>query len=101
MSGEITRRMRMAKKTSAGAASRTASRRAGAKATAKTLVDAVQTADEGTHIASADEEAAMRKAATSPAARKAALEAGKKDPLEKFGDPDAEPDQVRRAVFGL
>jgi membrane protease subunit (stomatin/prohibitin family) len=93
--------MSMAKKTSAGAASRTAGRRAGAKATAKTLVDAVEAADEGTHLANADEEAAMRRAATSPAARKAALEAGKKDPLEKFGDPDAEPDQVRRAVFGL
>lgn len=72
-----------------------------AKDTAKSLVDQVETADEGTHLASVDEETKMRRAATSPAARKAALEAGKKDPLEKFGDPDAAPDQVRRAVFGL
>lgn len=48
------------------------------------------------------EEDKMRAAATKPAAVKAALAEGKKDPIEKFGDPDA--DQVhtaiRRANFG-
>lgn len=73
----------------------------GAKSTAKVLVDQVAAADDGVHLATADEELAMRREATSPAARKAALEAGKKDPLEKFGDPDVAPDQVRRAAFGL
>jgi hypothetical protein len=42
----------------------------------------------------------MRKAATSDAARKAAIAAGKKDPLEKWGDPNAAPDSVRRAAMG-
>lgn len=93
----------MAKKTTKAApkaATADAAELAPAKATAKVLVDQVAAADEGVHLATADEEAEMRRAATSPAARKAALDAGKKDPLEKFGDPDAEPDQVRRAVFG-
>jgi hypothetical protein len=75
----------------------------GAKATAKTLVDQVQAEDDGVDLATASEEAKMRKAATSPAARKAALAAGKKDPLEKWGDPDANLAEIggRRAAFGL
>lgn len=83
------------------AAKAPAARLTGAKATAKTLVDQVEAEGEGTHLASANEEDAMRKAATSPAARKAALDAGKKDPIEKWGDPDAKPDQARRAAFGV
>lgn len=72
----------------------------GAKATAKALVEQVKTEETHTHLANQTEEAKMRRAATSPAARKAALDAGKKDPLEKWGDPDAAPDAVRRAAFG-
>src|SRR5690242_7007097 len=71
-----------------------------AKAAAKALVDAVQTEDTHTELATPSDEAKMRKAATSPSAVKAALEAGKKDPIEKWGDPDAKPDMVRRAAMG-
>jgi hypothetical protein len=53
-----------------------------------------------THLATPSEEQDMRKAATSDAARKAAIAAGKKDPLEKWGDPNAAPDSVRRAAMG-
>lgn len=85
----------------AGTEARETQRASNAKETAKALIDQVETADEGTHLASANEEDAMRKAATSPSVRKAALDAGKKDPIEKWGDPDATPDQVRRAAFGV
>lgn len=66
------------------AAKAPAARLTGAKATAKTLVDQVANEGEGTHLASANEE-----------------DAGKKDPIEKWGDPDAKPDQARRAAFGV
>jgi len=61
--------------------------------------------DEGTQIASADAEEAMRKEATSPKAVKEAIEAGKKDPIQKWGDPklsdeDAAAGAVRRSAFG-
>jgi hypothetical protein len=82
----------------AGTEARVTQRASNAKETAKALIDQVDTAEEGTHLANADEETAMRRAAVSPAARKAALDAGKKDPLEKWGDPDATPDQARRAL---
>jgi hypothetical protein len=62
------------------------------KNAAKALVDQVETATEPqVTISTAEQEAAMRKEATSPAAVKAALAAGKKNPIEKYGDPDAEP----------
>jgi hypothetical protein len=74
-----------------------------AKAKASTAPKAA-TAPEGAHVdlATPAEEAAMRKDATSPAARKAALAAGKKDPLEKWGpnNPNTGLETQRRAVFG-
>lgn len=55
-----------------------------------------------THLATPGEEDAQRAAATKPAAVKQALKEGKKDPIAKFGDPDADPVETtaRRANFG-
>lgn len=91
----------LAAKVTAGTEARETQRASTAKETAKALIDQVDTAAEGTHLANADEEAAMRRAAIAPAARKAALDAGKKDPLEKYGDPDVAPDQARRTAIGV
>jgi hypothetical protein len=54
------------------------------------------------HLATPEEEDKAREAATKPAAVKQALSEGKKDPIAKFGDPDADPVEiaVRRANFG-
>jgi hypothetical protein len=62
------------------------------------LVD--EPAGDHTRLATADAEKDMRREAISPKARKEALAAGKKDPLEKWGDPDQAPDPLRRAVLG-
>jgi hypothetical protein len=53
-------------------------------------------------LATPEQETAMREAATKPAAVKEAAKTGKKDPIAKFGDPDADPVEMtaRRAVFG-
>lgn len=76
------------------------------KNAAKALVDQVETTTERANrggLATPEQEAAMRKEALSASARKEALAAGKKDPIEKFGDPDIDPDTTsgRRAAFGL
>ena len=57
---------------------------------------------EHTHLATPAEDEAQRRAATKPAAVKQAVKEGKKDPIAKFGDPDADPVEtaVRRANFG-
>jgi hypothetical protein len=63
------------------------------------LVD--EPAGDHTRLATPTDEEKMRRDAAKPSVRKAALDAGKKDPLEKWGDPDAKPDQVRRATAGV
>lgn len=54
-----------------------------------------------THLATPAEADKMRKDATKPAAKEAA-KTGAKDPIAKFGDPDADPAEMatRRANFG-
>lgn len=75
----------------------------GAKATAKSLIDQVKEDQVDVHLANPSEEEAMRREATSPAAVKKALAEGKKNPIEKWGDPDANPDEIgaRRAMGGF
>jgi hypothetical protein len=90
----------MAKATRAASTKASTTKAATAKANSDTTVSRTEPEGAHTDLATPNEEAKMRKAATSDAARKAALDAGKKDPLEKWGDPAAAPDSVRRAAFG-
>lgn len=92
-------------KTTAKAANPAVRSATDASASAKRASTGTNTAEpQGDHVdlMTPAEEDKMREQATKPAAVKKALAEGKKDPIEKFGDPDA--DQVhtaiRRANFG-
>lgn len=71
-------------------------------ASAKPSVDRTEPEGEHVDLMTPAEETKMREQATKPAAVKAALAEGKKDPIAKFGDPDADQADgaARRANFG-
>lgn len=89
----------MAKKPTSKTTTRAAAPR---KAATTTRAQRAEPEGEHTHLATPAEEDAAREAATKPAAVKKALADGKKDPIAKFGDPDADPvaTAARRAAFG-
>lgn len=91
----------MAKSTTKARTVKTATSNA-AKPTLAESAKAAQPQGEPTHLATPAEETAQRKEATKPVAVKEAIKDGKKDPIAKFGDPDADPVETaaRRAVFG-
>jgi hypothetical protein len=92
----------MAKKASTSKAATTASR----SSATTTRAAPAQPEGEHTDLATPQEADKMKADALKPAARKAAIADGKKDPLAKYGPPDAHPDTdpaataARRAAFG-
>lgn len=80
----------------------TASKRSTSRAAARAKPAATEPQGDDTHLMSADEETKMRETAVKPAAIKEGTKKGAKDPIAKYGDPDADPAEtaVRRAVFG-